>query len=125
MNPDNVAVPAPVDGAPTTDAQTAALAKLLNEQLAQHATSQHEAQATASEPTLFGMTMGGIFVAFVVSTVGLGLMQYGRSTSNITFAGFGLAMLAVPFFLTSTAVVGGVGLALLLTPLVLRRLQLA
>lgn len=118
MNPDDVAA--------TPDAQTAALAKLLNEQLA-HEGQAHEGQAssTSAEPTMFGMTMGGIFVAFVVSTVGLGLMQYGRSTSNVTFAGFGLAMIAVPFFLTNTVVVGVVGLLLLLTPMVLRRLQLA
>jgi hypothetical protein len=116
MNPDDVtdqAVP---------DAQTAALAKLLAEQLA------HEGQPAtdaAAEPTMFGMTTGGIFVAFVVSTVGLGLMNYGRSTSSVTFAGFGLAMITVPFFLTNTVVVGVVGLLLLLTPIVMRRLHLA
>jgi hypothetical protein len=79
----------------------------------------------SAEPTLFGLTMGGVFVAFVVSTVGLGLMQYGRSTSNITFAGFGLAMMVVPFFLTNTVVVGIVGMLLLAAPIVMRRLQMA
>jgi hypothetical protein len=124
MNPDDVS-------ASSTDAQAAALAKLLNEQLAQQGQGQraHEGQPSSSsataEPTLFGLTMGGVFVAFVVSTVGLGLMQYGRSTSNITFAGFGLAMMTVPFFLTNTVVVGVVGALLLAAPIVMRRLQLA
>jgi hypothetical protein len=122
MNPDDATVPPP-------DAQTAALAKLLNEQLAQQGQGHegHEGQPSSSpaEPTMFGMTMGGIFVAFVVSTVGLGLMQYGRSTSNVVFAGFGLAMMAVPFFLTNTIVVGVVGALLLAAPIVMRRLQMA
>ena len=120
MNPDDATNPDLNSTLP--DAQTAALAKMLSEQLAHE--GQPSTQASA-EPTMFGMTMGGIFVAFVVSTVGLGLMNYGRSTSSVTFAGFGLAMMAVPFFLTNTIVVGVVGLLLLLTPMVMRRLQMA
>lgn len=108
--------------APATDSN-AVLAKLLQEQLA-----AHEAQApkdgAPTEATFFGMTMAAIFIGFAISTIGLGLANYGRTTGNFVFGAFGVAMMVVPFFLTSTWALVVAGVLLLGTPLLMKRLQM-
>jgi len=101
-----------------------ALAKLLQEQLAAHEAQAPKDGAPPAEPTFFGMTMTAIFLGFAISTVGLGLANYGRTTGNIVFGVFGVAMMIAPFFLTSTWALVAAGVVLLGTPLLMKKLQM-
>lgn len=119
----------PVDAAATTlptdpDDPNAALAKLLQKELAaQQAHEAHAGVSNTGEPLIFGMTMGAIFLGFVVSVVGVALANYGRVTSSFVFVACGVGMIAVPFFITSSVGLAIAGGALLAIPLVLRRLR--
>lgn len=113
MDPDDVTAPASAD---------AALAKLLQAELA-----AHEGQASTSvsaEPTFFGMTIAAIFLGFVISVVGLGLANYGRTTGNFVFAAFGVALMVVPFFVTSSAALAVAAVVLLGVPMLMKKLQM-
>ena len=125
MNPDEPRAPThpSSSGDPTDPADpNAALQKLLQAELA-----AHEAQpppVPGAEPTFFGMTMAGIFVGFVLSVVGLAMANYGRKTSNVVIGVFGVVMMAVPFFVTSTVWLLVAGTVLVGLRLVMKKLQM-
>jgi len=118
MDPDDVTAP----GTASADAD-AALAKLLQAQLAAHE-GQPASSSVPAEPTFFGMTIAAIFLGFVLSVVGLGLANYGRTTGNFVFAAFGVALMVVPFFVTSTVGLVIAGAVLLGIPLLMKKLQM-
>lgn len=119
MDPDDVTAP----GTASADAD-AALAKLLQAQLAAHEGQPATSTSATAEPTFFGMTIAAIFLGFVISVVGLGLANYGRTTGNFVFAAFGVALMVVPFFVTSTIGLVVAGVVLLGVPMVMKKLQM-
>lgn len=77
-----------------------------------------EAANPAAPDTFFGMTFGALMVGLVASTLGLGLIRYGKVSQQWIFAIVGVALMVLPFFvqdalILTVASVGTVGLGFL------------
>lgn len=96
-----------LDAGPPADAQLEALTRQLDAlQQAQRAQQQHEKQqqgtsgTTPAEQTFFGYTFGALFLALVISTVGIAYVRYAKVTSELAPFLVGVALFVMTYFIT-------------------------
>ena len=87
---------------------------------AEGAATQGEAQPVDSG-TFMGMSGGALFAGLVISTLGIAYIRYGKTSGQFAFAMFGLAMLVVPFFVTTALPLSAAGVALFVLPILMKR----
>ena len=68
-----------------------------------------------------GMTAGSLVVGLVLSTVGLGLVRYGKVVLSWMYAIVGVVLMVLPFFITDAWILGGVGAGVIALLLVLKK----
>lgn len=75
----------------------------------------------SADPTFLGLTAGALFAGLVLSSIGVGMVIYGKSQLRIIFILFGVLLVALPFFATATPWLVGIGSLLVVLPLALNR----
>ncbi|MDP2340965.1 MAG: hypothetical protein Q8O67_08410 [Deltaproteobacteria bacterium] len=102
--------------ATTNNAQLAALTKQL--ELAQ---AEQKAGGDVDGGMFDGLTAGSLMVGLVLSTIGLGLVRYGKVMLSWMYAIFGVALMVIPFFIMDAWILVGVGVGLIALLLLLKR----